>query len=175
MRGDAKDGEVKEVESPGPDPRSTLQETVSLLIKERTDLQGQVVELQRQLGSAKGDTQLLAEGRVLITKLEEDKRELESKLEDAKGAASEVERLEGEVRKLGDESDGLRKESSRLVRSLEEGQTKAAEARRKDLEAMGELEKSVNRARERESGLEAEVARLRQVSELKARLTEVAH
>jgi len=141
------------------DSIGNLQQTVSLLIAERADLQSQIACLQASLASAKGDSQLLAEGRVLISQLEGEKRDLLSRADELDERARKAEEESGELGNLRKEVEGLRKDRDGLIK--ERG---LDEERRKERE-QGEKErlKELERAREREGGLEAEVGRLRQV------------
>ena len=147
-----------------PDSLANLQQTVSLLIAERTDLQNRATGLQTSLNSSKADSQLLAEGRTLIARLEEEKSALETQLEKEKGTSREVVGLEESVTRLKKELGQLRGERDKLQRESKEHTSIREQDRKRDQEKIDELAKVVDRARERESGLETEVGRLRQVS-----------
>jgi len=140
-----------------------LQETISNLLAERSDLQDQISKLQRSLQSAEAESKLLEEGRALITKLEGEKSDLETKLTGLEERATKADTLQGQVEELEKKLDVLRNERDELKRAAEE----IEESREKELgevkEKADELEKSLSRAREREGGLEAEVGRLRSV------------
>lgn len=146
------------------DPASNLQETVSLLIAERVDLQGQLAKLEASLAAAKGDSQLLVEGRTLISRLEREKVELEQQL----GRATEDEKrrrsVDDDFEKMRDEFEGLRMERDRLVKEQQEAKAARKQEDHRNEERIAEVEKQLERIREREGGLEAEVGRLRQVS-----------
>lgn len=142
------------------DPVVNLQRTVSLLIAERSDLQTQIASLQALLTSAKGDSQLLAEGRTLISQLEREKRDLEAGLNESNERANKAAETAIELRKAETQLESLRKEREDLV-----GQIGDVEKRRLEREEGERVRtRELERAREREGGLEAEVGRLRQVS-----------
>ncbi|KAK4686182.1 hypothetical protein P7C73_g3947, partial [Tremellales sp. Uapishka_1] len=147
-------------QSPPTDSLANLQQTVSLLIAERSDLQARLAKLQAELSAAKGDSQLLEEGRGLMARLDEEKTALEERLsvaetgmENAKEVEKEVERLKEQLDKAEREKEGLRgvvEGLEKKYREMTEGEEGKA----------GELEK----ARVREGGLEAEIGRLRRSS-----------
>jgi len=147
-------------QSPPLDSSSNLRQTVSLLIAERSDLQSQITILQASLSSARGDSQLLAEGRTLIVQLEGEKRDLESRLGELDERAKKAEEGVAELGTVRNEVDGLRKERDNLTRQRDGAEEGRKEKEDGERERMKELE----RAREREGGLEAEVGRLRHVS-----------
>ncbi|KAK8843491.1 hypothetical protein IAR55_007151 [Kwoniella newhampshirensis] len=147
---------------PSAESNATLQETVSLLIAERSDLQTQLADVKAQLATAKGDSQLLAEGRILIAQLEEDKKSLEARSVKAEEEAAKVTEMEGEASKISEELQDLRKERDELRFEKEKLGDQVRAAIESEKEKIEELETALERSRGREGGLEAEVGRLRQ-------------
>jgi len=143
---------------------TNLQETVSLLIAERTDLQNQVAALTTSLNAAKAESGLLAEGRALISKLEADKADLEARLEETSRRAERVGGLEKDVADLQAQAEKKRSENERLEGEVDRLQAENEEAGKKLQEKVEELDKGLERSRQREGGLEAELGRLRSVS-----------
>lgn len=147
---------------------SRLQETISLLIAERSDLQEQLAKLKASLSAAEADSKLLAEGRDLITKLEGEKTDLESRLAKADEKSRLADELGAKVGSLEGDVKGLTEERDRLKDEAEEVEERRRKEGEGEKERTDELEKSLSRAREREGGLEAEIGRLRSVSRLTA-------
>lgn len=144
------------------DPTANLHQTVSLLIAERSDLQTQIVSLQSSLASAKADSQLLSEGRVLISRLEGEKRDLANRVEELDERVKRAEEGTSELANVRREAVDLRRERDELVSARD-----AVEGRRRGIEETErERGRELERAREREGGLEAEVGRLRQVGSI---------
>lgn len=141
-----------------------LQETVSLLIAERTDLQSQLAAVTASLHAAKADSGLLAEGRALIGTLEGEKADLETRLDEASRRADRVEGLEKELGEAQKQAESAGAENERLDGEVKRLQKENEEAGKKLQEKVEELEKGLERSREREGGLEAELRRLRSVS-----------
>ncbi|WRT68837.1 uncharacterized protein IL334_005818 [Kwoniella shivajii] len=144
------------------DNTSKLQETVSLLIFERSDLQNQIADLQSQLSTAKGDSQLLVEGRTLISRLEQDKVELETKLGESEKEAGKSAELEREAERIRKDLDNVESERDVLQSDKERLERELRDVSEKEKERIAELEKALERERTRESGLETEIGRLRQ-------------
>ena len=142
------------------DSIGNLQQTVSLLIAERADLQAQISSLKGASISARRDSQLLDEGRGLITRLEGEKAALEARLTEAEERVGAAKGLQVELEKAEKEAREVKRERDEMVRAREGVEAGMREREEKEGEKMRELE----RARERESGLEAEVGRLRLVS-----------
>lgn len=148
------------------DSLGNLQETISLLMAERSDLQSQITGLKESLEAAKGDSKLLEEGRALISTLEQEKRSLEDRLEAEAKKSERVVELQGTSWRLEEELVALRKEH---IEAKSRSESELAESKRKEEEFQSkvtEAEKALERAREREGGLEAEIGRLRQVGPL---------
>lgn len=121
------------------------------LIVERDELQSR---LAAESASAQADRQLLEEGRGVIARLEEEKATLEARISELDAAADEARAELEALRKSHDEEAAGRADQEAVRR-----------------EALVDLERSLGRAREREGGLEAEVARLRQVRRCQTALT----
>ena len=146
------------------DSLANLQQTVSLLIAERTELQSQVTGLNTALTAAKADAVLLDEGRALIARLEGEKGELEARLQELTGKADRVGGLEDDLASARQEVEQVRSERDGLEEELTEARRAADEGKKEVEEKVGELEKSLERSRERQGGLESELGRLRTVS-----------
>jgi chromosome segregation ATPase len=143
---------------------STLQQTVSLLISERTELQAKLAESVSQLDSSRGNARLLDEGRSFASKLEFEKGALERKITDLEAAVKDMEGLRTDLSSSHDEVERLTQDLITVQRERDESQASQAELKERAEEKTAELETNLGRARERESGLEAELGRLRQVS-----------
>ncbi|ORY29119.1 hypothetical protein BCR39DRAFT_598805 [Naematelia encephala] len=157
---DEKEKVVKEKEKN--DSAVKLQETISLLIQERADLQSRIAGLEGELNKAKAQSQLLEEGRALIGKLEEEKRELEEKLTKAEMDGTRVKKLEENIEKVHEERDNMLFERDLLIKERDDAEAGRIACEEGVAGRVGDVEKQLERARERESGLEAEIARLRQ-------------
>jgi DNA repair exonuclease SbcCD ATPase subunit len=156
--------EHDEAKTQAEDSTARLQETISLLIAERSDLQEQLAKLKTSLSAAEADSKLLAEGRDLITKLEAEKTDLESRLSQAEGESRRAAELDTKVSELERSVQDLRYERDKTKKEAEEGEEERRKQVEEGKERVEELEKGLSRAREREGGLEAEVGRLRSVS-----------
>ena len=159
---------VSKLKTPSAELQSTdslanLQQTVSLLIAERTDLQNQVSELKTSLKSSETDGKLLSEGRTLISSLEAEKAKLQADLEAARGENEKSKGLEDQVSKLEKDLADVREREKEVNEKMDQMKHEE-EMRSKSLEQeKADLQRSLDRVREREGGLETEVGRLRQV------------
>ena len=96
----------------------------------------------------------------MISQLEREKRDLEAGLNESNERANKAAETAIELRKAETQLESLRKEREDLV-----GQIGDVEKRRLEREEGERVRtRELERAREREGGLEAEVGRLRQVS-----------
>lgn len=154
---------AKTTEEASSESLANLQETVSLLLNERSEFQSQLSSLRSELEKAQGDSKLLEQGRELIKNLEEEKRSLEFQLNEAQAKAARIEGLESEVKSAGSELEGVKKAKESLQEEKERLESELVAQRDAEKERVGELEKAIERSREREGGLEAEIGRLRQV------------
>ena len=96
----------------------------------------------------------------MISQLEGEKRDLETGLSESNERANKADETAIELRKAESQLEPLRKERDDMARQMNELERKRVEREEGDRVWTRELE----RAREREGGLEAEVGRLRQVS-----------
>lgn len=156
-------GTSKHTEETSNDSLANLQETVSLLLNERSELQSQLSSLRSEFETAQGDTKLLEQGRELIKDLEEEKRSLEFQLNEAQDKAARIEGLERQVKSTENELEGVKKTKEYLQEEKERLESELVVQRDAEKERVVELEKAIERSREREGGLEAEIRRLRQV------------
>lgn len=154
---------AKTTEEASNESLANLQETVSLLLNERSEFQSQLSSLRSELEKAQGDSKLLEQGRELIKNLEEEKRSLEFQLNEVQEKAAGIEGLESEVKSAGSELDRIKKAKESLQEEKERLESELVAQRDAEKERVGELEKAIERSREREGGLEAEIGRLRQV------------
>jgi DNA repair exonuclease SbcCD ATPase subunit len=143
---------------------ANLQETVSNLLAERTDLQAEITRLKAVETSAKSDASLLDEGRTLIARLEEEKKALEDKVDAADVAAKKTAETEAALEKVRGELETAKRETDVALAAQEALEDKLEEHKGKEGERVAELEKVLEREREREGSLEAEIGRLKQVS-----------
>jgi hypothetical protein len=150
--------------SPSPLTTVHLQETISVLRTERTELAQRIASLEGELAIQKRNGSLLTEGQALIKGLEEDKDRLQSRVQELEGEAEEMSRLRAEVKAAKATIGEGEKERARLendLKNAKEEQGKTAEETKRQI---AEAHKESERGREREAVLEQEVARLRTVS-----------
>lgn len=143
---------------------ANLQQTVSLLIAERTDLQTEVAGLKKDLASAQSDAQLLAEARDVTSRLVEEKKELEGKVAEGEAKGKEAAETKTLLDKVRQELGAAKKEVEEAVAAKEAAEDEKEELKGKEGERVAELTKNLERAQAREGVLEAEVGRLKQVS-----------
>jgi chromosome segregation ATPase len=150
---------------------ASLRETITSLTTENATLVNRLTTLENTISTLRTDAGLLIEARAENARLEEESRELRSQLEvqgtklagferikedmdavraESEDAASRAIKSEGEVERLEKEVERLKKEVDEKDEAVK-NQTE-------------ELETRLTRQREREGGLEAEVARLKQVN-----------
>jgi SMC interacting uncharacterized protein involved in chromosome segregation len=141
-----------------------LQQTVSLLTADRTNLQNEVKNLQAQLNTNIGSSQLLQEGRTVIAKLEAEKLAARQRIDELEEGLARRTDSERELQARKQEHEGLTRERNLLQREKEQVEISLSDETERIRGEMEELRKGLERAREREGGLEAEVGRLRTVS-----------
>jgi chromosome segregation ATPase len=145
------------------DSVTNLQQTVSLLIAERTDLQTGVASLKKDLSSAKADAALLSEARDVTSRLEEEKKQLEGKVSEGEKKAKAAAEIKSLLEKVRGELAAAKKETEEAVAAKEAAEDETEELKGKEGERVAELEKNLERAQAHEGVLEAEIGRLKQV------------
>lgn len=146
------------------DSITNLQQTVTLLNAERKDLQTTIESLKEELTSAKADSKLLVEARAVTARLEEEKRQLAAEVEAGEKRADEAAEAQDLLEKTRSELEASKKETEEAIVAKEGLEAEKEELEGKEGDRVKELEKNLERAREREGVLEAEVGRLKQVS-----------
>ncbi|WVO18222.1 hypothetical protein L204_105929 [Cryptococcus depauperatus] len=141
---------------------SKLQEAVSLLLSERSDLQSQLLSVRLELKNALASRSLLEEGRKIMEKLENDKKNLIGRLQGAEKKAGKIPDLEADILKSKSQISILESDKESLIQEKESLQGALDKAQDSKKEQFGELEKSLERSREREASLEVEIGRLKQ-------------
>lgn len=106
----------------------------------------------------------MEEGQAIITRLQSEKEELEARVKSVEENARELPLVRGELSTAREELDVLRKAEGELQARVQDTEGKLGEEVKKNADSLAGLERSLERARDREGELEKEVARLRQVS-----------
>ena len=161
------DEQAENIASPSRSPSNSLgnlQQTVTLLMSEQIELQSQVSSLQQSLDAAKGDAQLLVEGRSLIAQLEAENEELVARIGQLTRERDSMLPVQAELETERKKSAEARRQRDTLQSKLELAARGSEDELRQSRDRETELEKSLERAQAREGGLEAELGRLRQVS-----------
>jgi chromosome segregation ATPase len=149
----------------------SLRNTITSLNKDKSDLTARISSLESTISSLQTDAGLLKEARVENQRLEEESREQRSVIDAQSAQLIDLQKLQAELdsvkldlettsqkAKTGDEDvERLMEDVKKLTKEM-----KAKEAAVKS--QTEDLENRLNRQRDREGGLEAEVARLKQVS-----------
>lgn len=151
------------VKTASSDSVTNLQESITNLLAERADLQKDVADLTAQLGSARSDQQLLAEAREVTARLEGEKCEMEERLNAAGEEAAKGKETATALEAARRELEGAKKETEDARSAREALEAELEEREGKEGERVAELEKTLERARQREGALETEVGRLKQV------------
>jgi chromosome segregation ATPase len=143
---------------------TNLQQTITELLSERSDLQAHITSLQSSLDATKAELKLLDEGKALAASLEQTNKALESQLENAKEEISRLAAVEKQLENAQGRLDHLTLAKQTAEDSVNQVRLETAGEIASLKDSIGVIEKQLERARGREGGLEAEVGRLKQVS-----------
>lgn len=141
------------------------------LRKENEGLRLEITHLNRRNSSLATDSGLLNEARQLATRLEEEKSQLESRVESLVNLEAEVDRIredrEQYERKARDLEADLKRhqdQAEKLRSELEQEKSRADSIAEEAEQKAKEFESRSERQRDREGSLEAELTKLKQVS-----------
>lgn len=163
---------VAEQPSPTPEPGPKADhDELSKLQKENEELRHEIADLGRRNSSLATDSGLLNEARALAARLEEEKAQLESRVEHLVNLEVEVDRIrsgqerdQARVRELEADLAQHRDQAKTLQTELEQEQSRARSADEAAEQKAKEFESRAERQRDREGSLEAELSKLKQVS-----------
>lgn len=137
-----------------------LHQTISTLTAERNDLQIKLAALESSSTELAASKKQLGDAQTIIAHLEGEKGELETRVSGLLGEAESAKTLRDDLER----AQAAQKDAELKAKEAEEKSSRMeSEAKAKT----ADLEKGLERAREREGGLEAEIGRLRQVSSLR--------
>lgn len=148
---------------------SPSSEALSRLRETNADLTNRLIAMETELDGLRTDSGLLSEARGVVSTLEKERAGLEERL---RGQQSQLDKGEGLRNELGqvkldlagatERADKAETTLESLRKDLKRAEKRIVEAEEKGQTDLKEIQSRLDRQREREGGLEGEIARLKQ-------------